>query len=154
LWPFCDLSVLTGPVNPFRMAAAFFLCFWLRWAYRNVIVIVLCPRSSCTSFRLAPLMIKWLAKVCLRSWNLKSLIPALLRTPFQPANASWIICENAFGGQSLFFLDFHKDLGEIIIDGDLPPGLNDRLPVRESFRERASEHLSMNQVTGQINKEY
>jgi len=43
---FCDISDLTEDVNPLRRLKAFFLCSWLRWAYRNVIVIVLCPKIS------------------------------------------------------------------------------------------------------------
>jgi hypothetical protein len=44
---------------------------------------VLWPRISCTSFRLAPCMIIWLAKVCRRSWNLKSKIPASFNSPLK-----------------------------------------------------------------------
>jgi len=58
----------------------------------------LCPKSSLIVARSTPSMTKWLAKVCLRSWNLKSFIPAFLRaeakeplislkgTPFLPVN--------------------------------------------------------------------
>ncbi len=48
---FCDISDLTEDVNPFRRLNGFLLVLLARWAYRNVIVIVLCPKSLLNVFQ-------------------------------------------------------------------------------------------------------
>lgn len=47
-----------------------------RCEYRIVILISLCPSSSCTALRPAPFITNRLAKLCLRSWSRKSSIQA------------------------------------------------------------------------------
>jgi hypothetical protein len=79
-----ESDLTEGAVNQFRRLTAFFLLSWLRRAYRKVMVIVLCPRSSCTCFKLAPFITRCDAKVCLRSWNLKSSIPARFTAALNP----------------------------------------------------------------------
>jgi len=60
-------------------------------------VSVLCPNSSLMVVRSTPDMTRWLAKVFLRSWNVKSLILALLRAELKDLG----IFVNAFSVSAL-----------------------------------------------------
>ena len=45
-----------------KLSTAFFLCSILRWAYRDVVVMLRCPKSSCTVLRSLPSMTRLDAK--------------------------------------------------------------------------------------------
>ena len=57
------------------------VCLWVwdRCEYRSVMVMSLCPNNSRIVFRSTPRMARCEANVCRKSWNRKSLIPALFR---------------------------------------------------------------------------
>jgi len=59
-----------------------------RWLYRIVVLISLCPSNSCTVLISTPVITKREAKVCLRSWNLKSRIRARRNAAENPSYTS------------------------------------------------------------------
>lgn len=64
---------------PSRSSTAAIRCEGARCAYLDGMVKDLCPRSSFRVARSTPGITSWLAKVCRRSCNLKSLMPVILR---------------------------------------------------------------------------
>src|SRR5262245_58033262 len=71
-------------MSPSRRSTALRRWAGLRWPYRRGVLRSACPRNSLTSAREAPRMIRWLAALCLVSWNRK---PAMFAFSSALANA-------------------------------------------------------------------
>ena len=75
----CQGSCLTVDCSLLRQGFnGLFFASLPEWVYRSVVLTEECPRRSLTVIRSTPFSTSRLAKVCLRSWNLKPSMPALL----------------------------------------------------------------------------